>query len=215
MAKITKQEVLSDISLLPDNYKTKDVDMLIRKYVKSGCDLSDLRDSVLSQQQLHRIYFHGSLKQIKSAEDRIRFIDENLLFSDWWHTDQLIDFVSDIDFGTAYSYAKRYVQSEDTFVRRWGYVMFISKLGRKKENLQAIIDLFHNDDEYYVQMAQAWLIAELTVFFPEDIYRYLSGSCELKYNITGKAVQKICDSFRVSDEWTEKFKLLRPKLKKI
>ena len=215
MSKITKQEVLDDISLLPDNYKTKDVDMLIRKYVKSGCDLSDLRDSVLSQQQLHRIYFHGSLKQIANAEDRLKFIDENMLFSDWWHTDQLIDFVSDLDFDKAYSYSRQYVYSEDAFVRRWGYVMFISKLCRNKDNLQAIIDLFHNDDEYYVQMAQAWLIAELTVFFPEDIYRYLSGSCELKYNITGKAVQKICDSFRVSDEWKEKFKLLRSKLKKI
>ena len=30
------------------------------------------------------------------------FIHENLLFSDWWHTDQLIRYVEDLDFDTSW-----------------------------------------------------------------------------------------------------------------
>ena len=32
--------------------------------------------------------------------------------------------------------------------------------------------------------------------------------------MNGKAIQKICDSFRISDEWKRKFKDLRPELRK-
>ena len=69
-----------------------------------------------------------------------------------------------------------------------------------------------DDGEYYVQMAEAWLIAELTVHEPELVHQWLSQN-GLKYNINGKAIQKICDSFRVADEWKERFKALRPTLR--
>jgi hypothetical protein len=35
----------------------------------------------------------------------------------------------------------------------------------------------------------------------------------LHYSINGKVIQKICDSYRISDEWKEKFKGLRPGLR--
>ncbi len=213
MKKLTKKEVLADIAALPENYKTRHVDALIKRYVKEGCDVSDLRDSVLSEQRLHRIYYYTSLKQLHDPSQRLRFIDENLLFSDWWHTDQLINFVSKADFNEALSYAKRYVEDEDPFVRRWGYVMFISKLCRDRGRVGSIFSLMKNDDEYYVQMAQAWLIAELAVFHSEEAYEFLSNEGTLRYSITGKAIQKICDSFRVSAEDKQRFRALRPALK--
>ncbi len=213
--KLTRQEVQADLDSLAKNYKTKDVDGLIRRYVKEGADVSDLRGHILTEQQFHRIYYYVSLKQLKNPGQRLRFITDNMFFSDWWHTDQLIKFVSDVDFDTAFACAEKCVYDEDTFIRRWGYVMFISKLCRSGENLPRIISLLHDDDEYYVQMAEAWLIAELAIFFPEDIYDYLKNDCTLKYSITGKAVQKILDSYRISDEYKEKFKALRPTLKTV
>ena len=65
-----------------------------------------------------------------------------------------------------------------------------------------------DDEEYYVQMAEAWLISYLGIYAPQKTFDYIKG-CPLKYNIIGKGIQKICDSFRVSDEWKEKFKSLR------
>ena len=209
----TKEMILRDIEALPSDYKTKDIDALIRRYVKEHYDMSALRGEILTEQRLHRIYFYTSLKQIKNVDDRAAFIDNNLLFSDWWHTDQLIHFVSALDYETARRYSEKYLQSADLFVRRWGYVLWISKLCRDGAHVDELLSLMKNDDAYYVQMAQAWLIAELAIFFPEQVRRWMDGVNTLSYSINGKAIQKICDSFRISAENKERFKALRPKLK--
>ena len=208
--KLTVEQVQKDLNALPERYKTGDVDGLICRYVKERADASALRPYILAQQQFHRIYFYVSLDQIKNVDERMAFIHENLLFSDWWHTDQLIHYVADLDFSTALGYAKDYIHSGDPFIRRWGYVLFISKLC--KGHGAELLSLMHDDEHYYVQMGQAWLIAELAIFEPEAVYAWFQKN-DLKYNINGKAIQKICDSFRVSDEWKEKYKQLRPELR--
>ena len=208
--KLTKQQIQQDLDHLPHPYKTADVDRLIRQYVKQKADVSVLRPHILTEQQFHRIYYYVNLNQIKNVDDRMIFIHENLLFSDWWHTDQVISYVADINFRTALRYAKSYIEDEDLFIRRWGYVLFVSRLC--KGRAAQLLPLTHDDEHYTVQMAEAWLIAELTVFEPEYVYAWLK-TCGLKYNITGKAIQKICDSFRIPDEWKERFKELRPVLK--
>ena len=209
--KLTKEQVQRDLDALPANFKTADVDRLIRQYVKVKADVSALRPFILEEQQFHRIYYYAALKQMKSAGERMVFIHENLLFSDWWHTDQVIKYVADLDFDTALEFASEYIQSEDPFIRRWGYVLFISRLGRS--HAEALLPLMKDDDHYYVQMAESWLIAELAIFEPEIVHRWISAN-GLKYSINGKAIQKICDSYRVSPEWKARFKALRPALKK-
>ena len=208
---MTKEQVQNDLDALPEHYKTGDLDRLIGRYVKAKADVSALRPYILTEQQFHRIYFYVSLEQLKTVEERMAFIHNNLLFSDWWHTDQLIGYVSDLDFDVALQYASEYVRSEDPFIRRWGYVLFISKLCRG--HAAQLLPLTHDDEHYTVQMAQAWLVAELAVFEPEAVYRWFAEN-DLKYNINGKAIQKICDSFRICDDWKEKYKQLRPELRK-
>ena len=208
---MTKEQVQNDLDALPEHYKTGDLDRLIGRYVKAKADVSALRPYILTEQQFHRIYFYVSLEQLKAVEERMAFIHNNLLFSDWWHTDQLIGYVSDLDFDVALQYAAGYVHSEDPFIRRWGYVLFISKLCRG--HAAQLLPLTHDDEHYTVQMAQAWLVAELAAFEPEAVYRWFAEN-DLKYNINGKAIQKICDSFRICDDWKEKYKQLRPELRK-
>lgn len=208
--KLTKQQVQKELDALPAHYKTADVDRLIRTFAKQKADVSALRSYILSQQQFHRIYYYVSLEQMKGAGQRMVFIHENLLFSDWWHTDQLISYVADLDFDTALRYAAAYVHADDPFIRRWGYVLFISRLC--KGHGAQLLPLMHDDDHYYVQMAQAWLIAELAVHEPQLVHTWLAGN-GLKYNINGKAIQKICDSFRIPDDWKCRFKELRPQLR--
>lgn len=211
MLNLTKEIVKEDFDTLPENYKTKDIDRLISHYVKEHADVSNLKPYILAEPQtLHRIYYYVSLKQIKDVYKRMEFIHQNLYFADWWHTDQLIKFVSDMDFDTAYGYAKEYVRDDDTFIRRWGYVMFISKLGRK--HAQQLFPLIHDDDEYYAQMAEAWLIAELAIYEPQTVLDWMKTN-GLRYNINGKAIQKICDSYRITDDWKKRFKDLRAELK--
>ena len=75
-----------------------------------------------------------------------------------------------------------------------------------------LLPLLKDDDQYYVQMAQGWLVAQLAIHEPEAVYNWFWNNT-LKYNINGKAIQKICDSFRISDQWKEEFKKLRRLLK--
>lgn len=213
MQPITIEQIRRDVNALPENYKTKDVDALIKRYVREGYDVSCLRDVILREQEFHRIYFYTALLPIKDVRERAVFIDRNLLFADWWHTDQLIGFVADLPFDEAMTYSAWYITDENPFIRRWGYVLWISKLCRDEAHLDDLLALFKDDDAYTVQMAQAWLAAELAVFFPGRVWDWMSSRNTLKYNINGKAIQKICDSFRVSKEDKERFKSLREKLK--
>ena len=108
---LTPEEVLRDLATLPQDYKTADVDRLIKGYIAVDADVSLLREYILTRQELHRIYFFVSLKQMPSAEERMAFIHGNLLLSDWWHTDQLIGFVADLSFDAALAYAKEYINA--------------------------------------------------------------------------------------------------------
>ena len=98
------------------------------------------------------------------------------------------------------------------FARRWGYVMFMPTLVKEVGSAEKLFLLFKDDDEYYVQMAEAWLISYLAIYEPEKTLNYLEN-CSLNYNIVGKAIQKISDSFRISSDYKLKFKELRKKYK--
>ena len=204
------QEFEKEFSKLGNDYKTKDVDRFNRDLIKRGVNVSFLRDIVLTKQEYHRTYFQVSMGQIKTIEDKLQFIEDNFdKLDDWWHVDQLSQFVDkQLTFEIVYNKAKEYIQSDMAFARRWGYVIFMPTLVKDKSRAEDIIKLFKDDDEYYVQMAEAWLISYLGIYAPETAFEYIKG-CPIKYNIIGKGIQKICDSFRVSDEWKEKFKSLR------
>ncbi len=205
--KLTKADVRRALDALPAGYQTAELDRLIARFVREKADMSDLRDSILVEQDLHRIYYYVNLKQICDVRSRMAFIHENLLFSDWWHTDQLISFVADLPFDEALAYARGYLKSGDALIRRWGYVLFISRLGRG--HAAELLPLMQNDGAYYVRMAEAWLIAELAVVEPETVHSWMASN-NLRYDVNGKAIQKICDSFRISSTWKQAFKALRP-----
>lgn len=199
-----------EFASLPENYKTKDIDKFNRALIKKHRDVSFLRDVVLERQEYHRTYFQVSIGQLEGIEAKFEFIEANFdKLQDWWHVDQLSQFVDkELTFDFAYEKAKEYIKSDMSFARRWGYVLFMPTLVKDEKVADKLFKLFKDDEEYYVQMAEAWLISYLGIYAPEKTLEYLK-KCPLKYNIVGKGIQKICDSFRVSDEWKEKFKEVR------
>lgn len=213
MKNLTHVEILRDLESIK-NRRTKDVDLCNKRLIREKTDVSELRDFVLENQLLHRTYFQVSMGLLPDNELRFKFIEDNFeLLQDWWHVDQLLQFLrKPLDFGFAFEKAKEYINSELTFTRRWGYVLFLAGLQKDISHTKAILSLLKDDGEYYVQMAEAWLIADLGVFNIEEVKRFLE-STTLNYKITGKAVQKLCDSFRISKEDKEFVKSLRTKLK--
>ncbi|MCC8167796.1 MAG: DNA alkylation repair protein [Clostridiales bacterium] len=212
---MTYEEILRDLNSI-ENRKTKDIDKYDKGLIKAGADVSCLKDYVPVEPLLHRTYFQVSLGEFREVEDQFQFIEDNEdLLQDWWHVDQLTQFmIKPIDFDFAFSKATQYVNSPKPFVRRWGYVLFLTGLQKEKSHTAQILSLMKDDDEYYVQMAEAWLIADLAVFNADEVVRFI-GTAGLKYNIMGKAIQKICDSYRISHEMKKYLKSLRGQLKKI
>lgn len=203
-----------EFSKLGDNYKTKDLDLFNRSLIKRGEDVTFLGDMIISTQKYHRTFFQVSLAKLKTIEEKLAFIEGNFdKLQDWWHVDQLSQFVDKfLNFELAYTKSKEYMQSNLPFVRRWAYVLFMPTLVKNEELSDKLFCLFKDDDDYYVQMAEAWLISYLGIYYPEKTLTFLKN-CNLKYNIIGKAIQKICDSHRVNDDYKEHFKKIRKKYK--
>lgn len=205
---IKELEVL--LNNLGKNKKTKDVDKLNKILIKSKTDVSFLKDIVLDQQRYHRTYFQVSLGLIKNVEEQFKFIEDNFYnLNDWWHVDQLTQFISkDLSLDYAYKKAKEYINHPHIFARRWAYVMFMPTLVKDERSFDVIVQLLKDDNEYYVVMAEAWLISYLGIYYPDKTLEYLKTK-PLEYNIVGRAIQKICDSFRINDDYKNKFKEIR------
>ena len=109
---LTPQSVQQDLDAL-GQYKTADVDRLIRRYVKEQADAAPSGTYFDWSSSFHRIYYYVNLQQIKDVAARMAFIHENLLFTDWWHTDQIIRYVAALDFEMAIGYAQEYIHSDD------------------------------------------------------------------------------------------------------
>lgn len=210
-----KYEEVKEYLCSIENLKTKDVDKYNKKLIKEKADVSDLKTHALSDQLVHRTYFQVSLGELNNIEEQLEFIEENSeLLQDWWHVDQLLQFIiKPVDFQFAFNKAKKYIIDEKTFVRRWGYVIFLSGLQKEPSYTKQILSLMKDDEEYYVRMAEAWVISEMAVFNIAEVIEFLDNT-DIKYNIMGKAIQKICDSYRISKEDKDIAKSFRSKLKK-
>ena len=207
---MTFQEFENRFSELGGSFRTKDLDAFNKRLIKEGEDVSFLKDLILERQEYHCTYFQVSMVLLTSLEERFSFIERNFyLLQDWWHVDQLTQFIGNkVEFDFAYKKASEYIMHPHPFARRWGYVLFMPTLVKDKKNFRKIFRLLRDDDEYYVVMAEAWLLSYLAIYFPEETLDYLKTK-PLKYNIVGRAIQKTCDSFRVNDETKEKFKEIR------
>ncbi|NLB81927.1 MAG: hypothetical protein GX800_10055 [Clostridiaceae bacterium] len=207
------EKILGEFSAIP-KIKTKDIDTYNKRLIKNATDVSEIKEYILTHQILHRTYFQVSLGLLTSVEQQFSFLEDNADYlQDWWHVDQLTQFLlKPINFEFALGKASEYVTSAKPFIRRWGYVLFLAGLQKDANNTKPILSLMKDDAEYYVQMAEAWLLCDLAVFNPEDTIAFIENS-SLDYNILGKAIQKMVDSYRISNKDKKYVKSLRAKIK--
>ncbi len=64
---------------------------------------------------------------------------------------------------------------------------------------------------YYVKMAVAWTIAEIGIKFNEKAMNYLKGQNHLDKFTFNKALQKMCESYRIDKEQKEILKAMKRK----
>lgn len=75
------------------------------------------------------------------------------------------------------------------------------------DELYSIIDSIKSDD-YYVEMANAWLISICFIKYPDKTMKYLLNNNLDKFTYN-KSIDKICDSYRVDKTYKDELKKLK------
>ena len=106
-------------------------------------------------------------------------------------------------------FIKKYLQSDKEFTVRYGLVMLLHYYV-EEEYLHTIYSAVNNvnTDYYYVHMAAAWLIAEVLVKNYESGLEFIKTNA-LDIKTHNKAIQKACESFRLTSEQKEYLKTLK------
>lgn len=147
--------------------------------------------------------FPTMVKYLKAYADKI----------DNWASCDLLKFkITDKNKADYFALAQTLMTSQKTFVRRMG-ITILFKLVDDDAYIKSIfsaMDSFHNEEEYYVNMVNAWLFAECFTKQREKTLEYLKTHNLNKFTIN-KGIQKCRDSFRITPE--DKEMLLQFKVK--
>ena len=97
----------------------------------------------------------------------------------------------------------KYFKSKKEYEIRFAVVMLLDHYV-KEEYINEIFEVIDNikNEEYYVEMGIAWLVAEMYIKFPKQTMKYLKN-CNLNKFTYNKALQKARESYRVSKEEKE------------
>jgi 3-methyladenine DNA glycosylase AlkD len=140
-----------------------------------------------------------------SEEELFKLIDEFLCFNNNWA-------VNDITCANLKAFKKisfdkvlKYINSDNPWIIRFGLVLILDYY-INEENIDKIFILCDNiSGDYYVKMANAWLISICYIKFPNKTFKFLK-SCKLDKFTFNKTISKICDSYRVTEEKKNKLK---------
>ncbi len=99
--------------------------------------------------------------------------------------------------------ANKMALCKEEFISRVGLVIILSHF-INENNLETIYNTLNKieSEKFYINMAEAWLVCELYIKFPEETTKFIKNNKLNKFT-QNKAISKIHDSFRVSKEEKE------------
>ena len=106
----------------------------------------------------------------------------------------------------------KYLKSKNEFEVRFALVMILNYY-IEDEYIEKIYEIINNVklDEYYVKMANAWLISYCVIKYYDRTYKFLKEESKVDKWTYNKGIQKSIESFRITKE--EKLKLKELKMK--
>ena len=143
---------------------------------------------------------------IKDFDEAFKYFNDFLPYANEW---SLVDgLCQNFNISRAYpdpvfTRIETLVSSEKPFEQRVAFVMLLSHFVNDtyvKKSLKLFLKL--RSDHYYVNMAMAWAIQVYAVQYSNDIKDMLA-SYTLNPWVQNKAIQKIKESFRVSDAYKQ------------
>ena len=152
------------------------------------------------------IYFGLGLSRCKGIDEQLDFLKQNIKNAKSWAiTDTASTFLKKLTFDKYWSFFLSLVKSPYIYDRRMAYVVGL-KLAKDK-NILKVTKYIKKDDEYMVMMGEAWLLATVAIYYPNEVYEYLKDLDDL--TLKRKVISKMVDSFRIDEATKERFKGLR------
>ena len=138
------------------------------------------------------------INKIDSIEEKEKYLKK--LKIDNWATVDILSFKIKGKEKDYINLSKKYIKSDKTFERRIGVRILFGYTDKEDvEEIFKIIDSLYDEEEYYVNMAVAWLMCELVIKNRDKTFEYLKNHNLNDFTIN-KTVSKCRDSFRVSKE---------------
>ena len=149
---------------------------------------------------------------IKDIKIQIKYINKLSKYIDSWSVTDTLKFSIKNNEDVYLEYAKKLLKSKEPYTRRIGVRILFSfvNLNDYVDQIFSIIDTLKGEDEYYVNMAVAWLLCELMIKQRDKTINYLKHHNLNKFTIN-KMISKCRDSYRVSN--TDKEMLLKYRVK--
>lgn len=108
-----------------------------------------------------------------------------------------------------WEFLEKYINSDREYEIRFALVMYLNYY-LTEEYIDEILEKIDKitNKEYYVQMAIAWLVSFAYIKQKEKTEKYLYKNNLDKFTLN-KSIQKICESYRVSDEDKAKLRKIK------
>ena len=152
------------------------------------------------------------ITKIKDFDTMKKYLDIYSSKADNWATCDLLSFNVIGNEEKYFDLTLEYIKSPKPFVRRIGMSILFNFVNNNNymDKIFEILDSFENEEHYYVNMMNAWLLCECFIKQKDKTLNYLKHSKLNKFTIN-KGIQKCRDSHRVSNE--DKTMLLKYKVK--
>ena len=159
--------------------------------------LADLPHKYFDLTQLHAFIISG----IKDFEVCIKEVERFLPFVDNWETcDQLSPKVFSKHKKELLPYIYKWIKSDKTFTVRFGIGMLLNHFLDEDFDTRYLDTVAGiRSDEYYVNMMIAWYFATALAKQYDSALPYIEAERLDKWT-HNKAIQKACESYRVTDE---------------
>jgi 3-methyladenine DNA glycosylase AlkD len=175
---------------------------------RSHSFLSCLPHRYFDENQVHAF----SVSLIKNFDECLKAVTEFLPYIDNWATcDQLNPPVFKKHKNELLAEIKSWLKSNHVYTVRFAIKCLMQHFLDKDFSVEyARLTASIHSDEYYIQMMQAWYFATALAKQYETILPFFTDK-SLDINVHNKAIQKACESFRVSEEHKAELKNLKIK----
>ncbi len=150
--------------------------------------------------------------KIKDFDLMKKYLDIYGSKADNWATCDLLTFDIKDNEENFFALAKQYSKDDYPFKRRIGMSILFNFIDNNNyiDEIFKLLDNFKDEEHYYVNMMNAWLLSECIIKQKDKTLKYLKNHNLNKFTIN-KGIQKCRDSHRLSKE--EKDDLLKYKIK--